>query len=212
MASSDTEIKFAEQKMNEQIKKYEKDQIKTILKKSKVTDFNPGDTVKVNLWIKEGDKQRVQAFQGVCIAKKSNGLSSSFTVRKISSGEGVERVFPLYSNLIESIERVKTGSVRRAKLYYLRDLSGKKARIAERKSGRAYSDDQYLIEEEPEAQNTIVDDKESNEANTENEAQANDSKAEENTNSPVDDDQPNNTEAVAEEKTKDQSTSDDSNK
>ena len=134
--------------MNDIIKNYEKNQITEILKTSKITDFNPGDTVKVNIKIKEGDKERVQAFQGICIAKKNNGLSSSFSVRKISSGEGVERVFPLYSNIIESIERVKTGDVRRAKLYYLRNLSGKKARIAERTDGRSYNDAQF--ESQPE--------------------------------------------------------------
>jgi len=130
--------------MNEIIKNYELSQIQQILKKSKVTDFGPGDTVKVNVKIKEGNKERVQAFQGVCIGKKNNGLNSSFSVRKISSGEGVERVFPLYSNVIESIERIKVGDVRRAKLYYLRELSGKKARISERTDGRAYDDEQYI--------------------------------------------------------------------
>ena len=130
--------------MNEIIKDYEQSQIQQILKSSKVSDFAPGDTVKVNVKIKEGNKERVQAFQGVCIGKKNNGLNSSFTVRKISSGEGVERVFPLYSNVIDSIERVKVGDVRRAKLYYLRGLSGKKARIAERTDGRAYDDGQYV--------------------------------------------------------------------
>ena len=130
--------------MNELIKNYEQSQIQQILKSSKVSDFAPGDTVKVNVKIKEGNKERVQAFQGVCIGKKNNGLNSSFTVRKISSGEGVERVFPLYSNVIDSIERIKVGDVRRAKLYYLRGLSGKKARIAERTDGRAYDDKQYV--------------------------------------------------------------------
>ena len=130
--------------MNEIIKNYEQSQIQQILKNSKITDFGPGDTVKVNVKIKEGNKERVQAFQGVCIGKKNNGLNSSFSVRKISSGEGVERVFPLYSNVIESIERIKVGDVRRAKLYYLRELSGKKARIAERTDGRAYDDEQFV--------------------------------------------------------------------
>ena len=143
-----------EQAMNDIIKNYEKNQISEILKSSKITDFNPGDTVKVNIKIKEGDKERVQAFQGICIAKKNNGLSSSFSVRKISSGEGVERVFPLYSNIIESIERVKTGDVRRAKLYYLRNLSGKKARIAERTDGRAYNDAQF--ESQPEITEAVA--------------------------------------------------------
>ena len=130
--------------MNEIIKNYEQTQIQQILKNSKVTDFGPGDTVKVNVKIKEGNKERVQAFQGVCIGKKNNGLNSSFSVRKISSGEGVERVFPLYSNVIDSIERIKVGDVRRAKLYYLRELSGKKARIAERTDGRAYDDEKFV--------------------------------------------------------------------
>ena len=130
--------------MNEIIKNYEQTQIQQILKNSKVTDFGPGDTVKVNVKIKEGNKERVQAFQGVCIGKKNNGLNSSFSVRKISRGEGVERVFPLYSNVIDSIERIKVGDVRRAKLYYLRELSGKKARIAERTDGRAYDDEQFV--------------------------------------------------------------------
>jgi large subunit ribosomal protein L19 len=132
-----------EQAMNELIKNYEKQQITEILKNSKITDFNPGDTVKVNIKIKEGEKERVQAFQGICIAKKNNGLNSSFSVRKISSGEGVERVFPLFSNIIESIERIKTGDVRRAKLYYLRNISGKKARISERTDGRSYDETKY---------------------------------------------------------------------
>lgn len=143
--SNTTHIQYwMENNMNEIIKNYEQSQIQQILKNSKVTDFAPGDTVKVNVKIKEGNKERVQAFQGVCIGKKNNGLNSSFTVRKISSGEGVERVFPLYSNVIESIERIKVGDVRRAKLYYLRELSGKKARIAERTDGRSYDDDQYI--------------------------------------------------------------------
>ena len=130
--------------MNEIIKNYEQTQIQQILKNSKVTDFGPGDTVKVNVKIKEGNKERVQAFQGVCIGKKNNGLNSSFSVRKISSGEGVERVFPLYGTLIDSIKVIRSGKVRRAKLYYLRELSGKKARIAERTDGRAYDDEQFV--------------------------------------------------------------------
>ena len=127
-----------------------------------------GDTVKVNVKIKEGNKERVQAFQGVCIGKKNNGLNSSFTVRKISSGEGVERVFPLYSNVIDSIERVKVGDVRRAKLYYLRGLSGKKARIAERTDGRSYDDNQFVstIEdtEENKSETPVIDESPKEEA------------------------------------------------
>ena len=149
--------------MNEIIKNYEQSQIQQILKSSKVSDFAPGDTVKVNVKIKEGNKERVQAFQGVCIGKKNNGLNSSFTVRKISSGEGVERVFPLYSNVIDSIERIKVGDVRRAKLYYLRGLSGKKARIAERTDGRAYDDKQYVysIEDAKEVTEEQIEEKKS---------------------------------------------------
>jgi large subunit ribosomal protein L19 len=101
---------------------------------SKVPDFAPGDTLKVNVKVIEGSRERVQAFEGVCIARKNAGVNSNFTVRKISYGEGVERVFPLYSPRIASIELVRRGDVRRAKLYYLRGRRGKSARIAE-KSG-----------------------------------------------------------------------------
>ena len=96
-----------------------------------VPDFAPGDTLRVNVKVKEGDRERVQAFEGVCIARKNAGINSSFTVRKISYGEGVERVFPLYSPRIDSIEVVRRGRVRRAKLYYLRGRTGKAARIVE---------------------------------------------------------------------------------
>ena len=118
--------------MNEIIKNYEQSQIQQILKSSKVSDFAPGDTVKVNVKIKEGNKERVQAFQGVCIGKKNNGLNSSFTVRKISYGEGVERVFQTHSPIIDKIQVNRKGAVRRAKLYYLRERSGKSARIKEK--------------------------------------------------------------------------------
>ena len=94
--------------------------------------FGPGDTVKVNVKVVEGTRERIQAYEGVCIARKNAGLHSSFTVRKISYGEGVERVFPLYSPRIESVERIRRGAVRRAKLYYLRNLRGKAARITEK--------------------------------------------------------------------------------
>jgi len=97
-----------------------------------IPDFAPGDTLRVNVKVKEGERERVQAFEGVCIARKNAGVNSSFTVRKISYGEGVERVFPLYSPRIGSIELLRRGDVRRAKLYYLRDRRGKSARIAER--------------------------------------------------------------------------------
>lgn len=97
-----------------------------------IPDFQPGDTVIVNVKVKEGERSRVQAYEGVCIARSGGGLHESFTVRKISYGEGVERVFPIYSPMIDSIKVVRRGAVRRAKLYYLRDRRGKSARIAER--------------------------------------------------------------------------------
>ncbi len=98
-----------------------------------IPDFRPGDTVKVNYKVVEGDRQRIQAFEGVCIARKNAGIASAFTVRKIASGEGVERIFPLYSPNVDSIEVIRQGRVRRAKLYYLRGLRGRKARISERR-------------------------------------------------------------------------------
>jgi large subunit ribosomal protein L19 len=102
-------------------------------RKSDVPDFSPGDTVRVHVRIKEGDKERVQVFQGTVIAKTGNGLSESFTVRKVSSGVGVERVFPLHSPNVAKIQLMKQGKVRRSKLYYLRGLKGKKARIDEKR-------------------------------------------------------------------------------
>ena len=99
-------------------------------------DFKPGDTVKVHVRIREGDKQRIQVFEGVCIAEKHGGVRKTFTVRKISFGHGVERVFPLHSKVIDKIEVVRRGAVRRAKLYYLRGRTGKAARIAERRDVR----------------------------------------------------------------------------
>jgi len=101
-------------------------------KGNKVPEFQPGDTVVVNVKVTEGDRTRVQAYEGVCIARNGGGLNESFTVRKISYGEGVERVFPIFSPMIDSIKLVRRGKVRRAKLYYLRDRRGKSARIVER--------------------------------------------------------------------------------
>ena len=106
--------------------------VKKILSEKKIPDFYPGDVVKVGVRITEGKKERIQYFEGVCIAKKSRDLNSSFTVRKISFGEGVERTFPLYGTLIDTIKVIRSGKVRRAKLYYLRDRTGKSARIAEK--------------------------------------------------------------------------------
>ena len=106
--------------------------VKKILSEKKIPDFFPGDVVKVGVRITEGKKERIQYFEGVCIAKKSRDLNSSFTVRKISFGEGVERTFPLYGTVIDSIKVIRSGKVRRAKLYYLRDRTGKSARITEK--------------------------------------------------------------------------------
>jgi large subunit ribosomal protein L19 len=103
-----------------------------ILSTKKITDFSPGDTIKVGVKIIEGKKERIQYFEGVCIAKKNRDINSSFTVRKISFGEGVERTFALYSPIVDSIKVIRSGKVRRAKLYYLRDRTGKSARIAEK--------------------------------------------------------------------------------
>ena len=114
------------------LEKYEKSQLKNLTSNKSYPEFNAGDTIKVHLKIKEGEKERVQVFEGVCIAKKKAGLNSAFTVRKISYGEGIERVIPLFSPQISKIELVKSGDVRRSKLYYLRKRSGKSARISEK--------------------------------------------------------------------------------
>ena len=106
--------------------------IKKIVANKKITDFSPGDTIKVGVKIVEGKRERIQFFEGVCIAKKNRDINSSFTVRKISFGEGVDRTFALYSPNVDSIKVIRTGKVRRAKLYYLRDRKGKSARIAEK--------------------------------------------------------------------------------
>jgi large subunit ribosomal protein L19 len=114
----------------------EREQIGQLTKDRSIPDFRPGDTVRVRVKVVEGSRERVQAFEGVCIARKNRGINSAFTVRKISYGEGVERVFPLYSPQIAEIEIVRRGRVRRAKLYYLRGRRGKAARIAERREER----------------------------------------------------------------------------
>jgi len=114
------------------IEKLEAEQMEKLAAERPVPDFQPGDTLRVSVKVVEGTRERIQAFEGVCIARKNAGLNSSFTVRKISYGEGVERVFPLFSPRIDGIEVVRTGDVRRAKLYYLRGRRGKSARIAER--------------------------------------------------------------------------------
>ena len=119
------------------LQEFEKEYTAGLAAKRRVPDFSPGDTLKVNVKVVEGNRERIQAYEGVCISRSGGGLHESFTVRKISYGEGVERVFPVYSPWIESIVVVRRGKVRRAKLYYLRGLRGKAARIVERTDARA---------------------------------------------------------------------------
>ncbi|MFK8033679.1 MAG: 50S ribosomal protein L19 [Hyphomicrobiales bacterium] len=119
------------------IEQLEQEQAEAIEAKRKLPTFSPGDTVKVNVRVTEGTRTRVQAYEGVCIARKGGGINETFTVRKISYGEGVERVFPIYSPLVEGVEIIRRGKVRRAKLYYLRDRRGKSARIVEASNARA---------------------------------------------------------------------------
>ena len=123
------------------IETLEKEEADRLLAKRQIPEFQPGDTVRVNVKIKEGERERVQAYEGVCIARGGQGINESFTVRKISFGEGVERLFPVMSPNIESIEVKRRGVVRRAKLYYLRDRRGKSARIAERQMTAAAKDE-----------------------------------------------------------------------
>ena len=133
--------------MNNLLEKFEKKQIENLTSKKRIPAFRPGDTIKVTLKITEGGKSRLQSFEGMCIARKNNSVNSKFTLRKISHGEGVERVFPLFSTNIDKIEVIRKGNVKRAKLYYLRDRTGKSARIADRDRGDEI--DQYaMIEEE----------------------------------------------------------------
>ena len=131
------------------IETLQKEEVARVTKGKTVPSFDPGDTVRVNVKIKEGDRERVQAYEGICIARAGAGLNANFTVRKISFGEGVERVFPLYSPTVDSIEVVRRGKVRRAKLYYLRERRGKSARISERSGGAREED--FVGEQDSEA-------------------------------------------------------------
>ena len=135
--------------MSNLLQKYEKQQINKLTSKKRIPAFRTGDTLKVTLKIVEGEKSRLQAYEGICIARKNNSLNSKFTVRKMSHGEGVERVFSLFSPNIDKIEIIRKGDVRRAKLYYLRDRTGKSARIADRDRGDEA--DQYELIEEVES-------------------------------------------------------------
>ena len=149
--------------MSNLLETFEKQQIEKLTSKKRVPAFRPGDTLKVTVRITEGSKSRLQAFEGICIARKNNSVNSNFTVRKISHGEGVERVFPLFSPLVEKIEVVRKGDVRRAKLYYLRALSGKKARIADKDRGDEADQYEY-IEEAPPVEETKTADTDTNAA------------------------------------------------
>ena len=122
------------------IKQLEQEQMTKLTVSKTIPPFEPGDTVMVNVKVVEGERTRIQAYEGVCIGRSGSGLNENFTVRKISYGEGVERVFPLYSPLVESIKVVRRGKVRRAKLYYLRGLRGKSARIVEKQDRRTGAD------------------------------------------------------------------------
>ena len=128
------------------IEKIEKEQLEKLSSGKQIPDFNPGDTIKVDVKVVEGTRERIQAFEGVCIARGGKGINESFTVRKISYGEGVERVFPLFSPKISSITLVRKGKVRRAKLYYLRDRRGKAARIVEKIEVKKKSNDKKDVE------------------------------------------------------------------
>jgi len=125
---------------------FEDRQITRLTSKKKIPKFRTGDTLKVNVKVVEGERSRIQVFEGICIARKNAGLNTSFTVRKISSGEGVERIFPLFSPIVDSIEIIRQGDIRRSKLYYLRKRSGKSARIATKDRGDEM--DEYLSSDE----------------------------------------------------------------
>ena len=129
--------------MNNLVEKFEKKQIAKLTSKKNIPTFRPGDTLRVKIKIAEGERSRLQVYEGVCIARKNNSVNSKFTVRKVSHGEGVERVFPLFSPIIDKIEVIKKGDVKRAKLYYLRKRTGKSARIADRDRGEEA--DQYVM-------------------------------------------------------------------
>ena len=134
---------------------FEKEQIAKLTSKKNIPAFRPGDTLRITVKIVEGERSRFQAFEGICIARKNNSVNSKFTVRKISHGEGVERVFPLFSQVIDKIEVIKKGRVKRAKLYYLRNRTGKRARIAD--SNRGNETDQYSMTESEEIISNLSD-------------------------------------------------------
>jgi large subunit ribosomal protein L19 len=139
------------------IEQLEQEQISKLTENKEVPAFSPGDTVRISVRVVEGSRSRVQAFEGVCIARANKGINSNFTVRKISHGEGVERVFPLYSPLVEKVEVMRRGDVRRAKLYYLRGRTGKAARISEKRSDRGAKSKTKSAAEAPEQSEPAAD-------------------------------------------------------
>ena len=153
------------------LEKFEKKHLKELQLDKKLPSFSSGDTIKVHLRVKEGEKERIQIFEGVCISRKNAGINSSFTVRKISYGEGIERILPLFSPQISKIEIVKSGSVRRSKLYYLRKRSGKSARIAEKnvinKQNEVKPEKNTNKTESSDSKHKTIDPKESSAANKE---------------------------------------------
>ena len=149
--------------MNNLVEKFEKKQIIKLTSKKNIPTFRPGDTLRVTIKIAEGERSRLQASEGMCIARKNNSINSKFTVRKVSHGEGVERVFPLFSPMIDKIEVVKKGDVKRAKLYYLRKRTGKSSRIADRDRGEEAN--QYSMTESQESRSDVI--KESDEVSEE---------------------------------------------
>jgi len=152
---------YREDKTMNIIDDIEREQMKEISEKRDVPEFSAGDTMKVHLKVVEGTRERIQIFEGLCIAKSNRALNSTFTVRKISNGEGVERVFPVYSPLINKLEVVRRGDVRRAKLYYLRGRSGKKARIAEKRmDNKDVSISKNTVKETPAKEETKKDNNE----------------------------------------------------
>jgi len=172
--------------MTNLMEKFETKQIEKLAQKKRIPAFRPGDTLKVTIKITEGEKSRLQAFEGVCVARKNNSVNSNFTVRKISHGEGVERVFPLFNPLVEKIEVIRKGDVKRAKLYYLRDRTGKNARIADRDRGEEA--DQYDLAEEIQPQEKEKNIEEKNDVESNNNLKEESEKLKETENTDIEED------------------------
>tara|TARA_B100000609_G_C17085756_1_gene366570 strand:- start:176 stop:691 length:516 start_codon:yes stop_codon:yes gene_type:complete len=166
--------------MNNLLNTYEQKQIEKLVSKKRIPTFRSGDTLKVTIKITEGGKSRLQAFEGLCIAKKNNSLNSNFTIRKLSHGEGVERVFPLFSPIIDKIEVIRKGDVKRGKLYYLRKLTGKKARIADRDRGEELDQYEYVEETKSAEEVKPVEEAKAEEVKPVEKSETNEKKAEDN--------------------------------